>query len=398
VSGVRADPALGSTGSAVAESANTIKTAVVGVSTSPTCGVRDHAVLLAGALARENVSCSLHWLRRTDASLRTGRFEIRDWTRILHGELVDAEPDVALLHYSVFAYSYRGLPLFIDPTLRALRALGIPLVTILHEFAYPWRRGSARGIAWALSQRALLLDVMRTSCGVVLTANSRAEWLASRPWLPQRPAVVAPVFSNLPPPGPGVRPDRGEASIGLFGYAYEGAAVSVVLDAVEQLKSRGTAVRLILLGAPGRHSKAAEEWSLAARARGIQDALSFSGTLPEQDLSDALAACDVLLSADPSGPTPRKTTLAASLASGRPLVAIDGAQSWRELIDSRAALLVRPTAFAVADALGGLLEDQGSREALGSRGRAFAHRTMSVERSAEVVARLLHEIARGSSS
>ena len=40
--------------------------AAVGVSTSTTCGVRDHATLLAEALSRENVSCSVHWLYRSE--------------------------------------------------------------------------------------------------------------------------------------------------------------------------------------------------------------------------------------------------------------------------------------------------------------------------------------------
>ena len=38
--------------------------AVVGVSQAATCGVRDHAMLLAEALTEEGVSCSMHWLGR----------------------------------------------------------------------------------------------------------------------------------------------------------------------------------------------------------------------------------------------------------------------------------------------------------------------------------------------
>ena len=63
-----------------------------------------------------------------------------------------------MLHYSVFSYSYRGLPLFTHPVLAAVRRAKLPLVTLLHEFVYPWRRDGVRGAAWALSQRALLID------------------------------------------------------------------------------------------------------------------------------------------------------------------------------------------------------------------------------------------------
>jgi glycosyltransferase involved in cell wall biosynthesis len=393
VSGAASDITTPPTGSAVAGIGGPLRAAGVGMSTSQICGVRDHAVLLADALSRENVSCSLHWLWRADESLAAGRSRIRDWTRALADELSAAQPDAVLLHYSVFAYSYRGLPLFVGPTVSALRRLGIPVVTVLHEYAYPWRRGGVRGTVWASTQRAILFEVMRSSAAVVVTADFRAEWLTSRSWLPRRPVVVAPVFSNLPSPTAGSSADRSGHLVGLFGYAYEGAAVSLVLDALRLLEDRGSGVQLILLGAPGRSSAAAEEWLQAANTRGVAHAVSFSGTLSAQELSDALAACDVLLSAEPTGPTSRKTTLAASLASGRPVVALDGPRRWSELIRSEAALVVPATSLALADAIAGALDDEGLRETLGARGSAFARQMMSVEHSAEVVAALLEQVA-----
>jgi glycosyltransferase involved in cell wall biosynthesis len=369
-----------------------LRTVAIGVSTGETCGVHDHAVLLAEALDREGVSCSLRWLWRTGGSIGTGRAEIGTWTRRLATELAEGRPDAVLLHYSVFAYSYRGLPLFVRPALSALQRSGIPLVTVLHEYAYPWRRGGVRGTAWALTQRAILFDVLRASTAAIVTAPFRVEWLRSRVWLPPRRTVVAPVFSNLPPPAATARPDGSPPVIGLFGYAAEGAAVSVVLDALRLLQDRGIHVRLALLGAPGAASVAGEVWLGAARRSGIARAPTFSGRLAAQDLSDALAECDILLSADPPGPTSRKTTLAASLASGRPVVAIDGPRSWPELIGSGAALIVEPTGTALASALAALLEDDDLRGALGARGRAFARRAMSVDRSAKVVGGLLRDV------
>jgi len=235
---------------------------------------------------------------------------------------------------------------------------------------------------------------MRSSSAVVVTADFRAEELTSRAWLPRRRVVVAPVFSNLPPPGTGTHPDPDNHVVGLFGYAYEGVAVSLVLDAMRLLKDRGAHVQLILLGAPGQPSPAAETWLQMARERGVAGQLSFSGTLSAQDLSDALAACDVLLSAEPTGPTSRKTTLAASLSSGRAVVALDGPRRWSQLIAFGAARVVPPTATALAGAVAELLEDEGRREALGARGSAFARDVMSVERSADVVTRLLGEVVK----
>ncbi len=177
-----------------------LRLAVVGMSVRATCGVRDHAELLAAALTHEHVEPSLHWLGRSEDSLPAARAEIRAWTRQLARELDESRPDAVLLHYSVFSFSHRGLPLFVHPTLAALRGARVPLVAMMHELVYPWTHGGWRGKVWAVSQRALLIDVMRASSAAIVTADARAQWLASAAWLPKRRVLVAPVFSNLPPP------------------------------------------------------------------------------------------------------------------------------------------------------------------------------------------------------
>jgi glycosyltransferase involved in cell wall biosynthesis len=371
------------------------RVAVVGVSESPTCGVRDHATLLSQALSHEGIACSTHWLSREGASYGGVAAEFRAWRKRLSRELPESGAGAILLHYSVFSYSFRGVPLFVAPLLSTLRASGLPIIAFMHELAYPWHLGGARGKVWALSQRALLIDVVRSSEALVVSAPFRVEWLNSRSWLPRRPVEFAPVFSNLPAPSAAPARVRSEPpAIGLFGYAYEGAAAALVLDAMRLLADRGTAVRVELLGAPGSGSSSAREWAAGARSRGLESAVSFSGVLSAQELSDALARCEILLHAEPSGPTSRKGTFAGSLAAGRPVVAIDGPLKWRELVDAQAALVVQPSVTALADALAVLLADEDRAEALGVRGRAFAESAMGVDRSERVLRELLAGLPR----
>ncbi len=367
--------------------------AVVGVSVSEICGVRDHATLLADALARDEVSCSMLWLRRRQSSRAASREEFRAWTRELASELESSRPDAILLHYSVFSYSHRGLPIFVHPVLSTLHGTRVPVVAVLHEFAYAWMYGGWRGNVWALTQRAALIDVMRVSAAALVTTDVRARWLASRPWLPRRPVAFAPVFSNLPAPSARAQPAGPAHVIGLFGYSYQGAETSLVLDALRELQQRGLDVQLRLLGSGGRASTAGQAWLHAARTRGVERRLSFSGTLSAQELSDALAECDVLLSAFEPGPSSRKGTLAASLASGSPVVAIDGPRGWSELVESGAIRVVEPTARALADAVAALLADEHARAALGAQGRAFAERSMGVARTAQAVRAMLEELS-----
>lgn len=375
-----------------ADPPSAVRATALGISAAVTCGVRDHAALLARALGEENVNCSLLWLERRDEPFLAARAQIRSWTHGFTVKLAEDRPRVVLLHYSVFSYSYRGLPVFVLPVLRAVRRVGIPLLTILHEFVYPWGRNGVKGTAWAASQRALLIEVVRASSAVVVTTESRADWLESRIWLGKRAVGVAPVFSNLPP-ATLERPSGSDvAAVGLFGYSCPASTIALVLDAVRLLRMRGVGVQLRLLGSPGQPSPTADAWLEAARLRSVADALLFSGTLSAQDLSNALAECDILLFADRPGPTSRKTTLAASLASGRPVLALDGPHRWAELAQAQAAVIASPTADALALAISALVDDEHSRAVLGARGRAFAEQSMGVGRSARVVAGMIEQI------
>jgi glycosyltransferase involved in cell wall biosynthesis len=374
--------------------ATPLRVLVAGASVAPTCGVRDHATLLTRGLAQANISPSLHWLDREGSSLAGARSEFSAWTRDLRVEMARDRPDAVLLHYSVFSFAHRGVPIFVHPTLSALDTSRVPLLAMMHEIVYPWRYSGWRGDVWALTQRALLIDVMRACRGAIVTADSRARWLHSRVWLPARPVLVAPVFSNLPVPGERPPPSAAQArpAIGMFGYSYEGAAQSLVLDALGLLRDRGVDAQLRLLGAPGRASQAGREWLAAAQRRGLQSALWFSEPLPAQELSDALAACDVLLFPDAAGPSSRKGSLAGALASGRPIVALQGVNTWAKLVGAQAASVVQPTPAAVAQALGQLLGDDERREALGARGRAFAQDEMSLARTVAAVSTLLGDV------
>jgi glycosyltransferase involved in cell wall biosynthesis len=366
--------------------------AVVGLSVNTTCGVRDHATLLAAELEREAVACSMHWLTRTDRTLSGSRREVGEWARGLRRELAQERPDGVILHYSTFSYAHRGVPIFVPQVLAAVRGAcaGAPLVGILHEIVYRWNFGGLRGKAWALTQRAALVDVMRTLDAAVLTAEERIGWLRSRIYLAHRPLLLAPVFSNLPAPRSAPLA-RTIPLVGLFGYAYQGAAIRQVLDGLQALRERGVATELRLLGAPGPDSEAAQAWRAEAGSRGLD--VSFSGRLPAQELADALGACDVLLFADGAGPTSRKGTLAGSLASGRPLVAFDGPQTWPELRDARALALAPASPGGLADTLAELLGSEDEREALGGRGAEFARTRMSLERTAGAVAEALQAAA-----
>ncbi len=306
---------------------------MLGASPGATCGVRDHAGILSAALEPEGISCSTHWLTREQESLAAARERMRAWGRAVRADLESSRPDAVLLHYSVFSFSYRGFPLLTHPLLAMLRRVGAPLLSVLHEYAYPWGRDGALGAGWAVTQRAALIELVRASGAIAVTTDDRARWLRSRRWLPRRDITVTPIFSNLPPATETATPHNATPTIGIFGYSYGAAVSTLVCGALRRLQDEGRGGRLLMVGAPGRGSDAGGEWVGSAEAAGLATEPGFSGRLELAELANALAGCEILLNADPSGPSSRKTTLAAALASGRPVIALDGPSRWAQLAE-----------------------------------------------------------------
>ncbi len=120
--------------------------------------------------------------------------------------------------------------------------------------------------------------------------------------------------------------------------------------------------------------------------------LSFTGLLDPQALSDTLAAADLLLFGDPPGPTSRKGTLAGSLASGTPVLALDGPSTWGELSRSGAVRIVPRDGHALATTIAAMLADGAARDELGARGRRFAESEMGVKRTAAAVRGALEQV------
>jgi hypothetical protein len=376
-------------GAGQANGAPPARVAVVGISEAGPCGVRDHGRLLADQLEREGVACSRHWLERSGRSMREAVAESSAWGASLPRAFAEARADAVVVHYSCFASAYRGLPVLAHPLSSALRRSRLPAVAIMHELFYPFGRDGARGALWAATQRLALLELTLAIDAAIATTEERRDWLTHVRWLPRRPAGFAPVFSNLPPPAERAStPGGATPAIGMFGYHYDGSG-EFVLQALRALAERAAAPELRMIGSPGPNSRAGRAWISRARELGVESHLTFTGVLDPQALSDALASVELLLFADPPGPTSRKGTLAGSLASGTAVLALDGPATWPDLVRAKALRVVPRDDAALADGIASLLEDPAERAALGARGRAFSEASMGVARTAAEVRRLL---------
>ena len=356
---------------------------VMGASESPVCGLRDYNRVLQMALGQLGVEVETTWLERDSrAGFRAMISETRAWSARVRSAVAHLRPDWVLWHYVPMTYGYRGVPYLVPFAIPRLARSDPPLVPLLHELIYPWGRRGWKGAVYAATTRAALFGVLRASSGVVVTTEERQKWLERCQWAPRRPVGLTPVFSNIPVMSRGPRASSGEArapALGVFGFGSEGYLVDVVTAAVAILRTRGLPARLVLIGSPGPVGSEGERWRESAQRYG-GFLPEFTGVLEPGPLSAALSDLDILLQPDEAGPTSRRSTLAAGLAHGLPIVGFDTPTAWQRLVHERAAALVPPSPRTLAHLLEGLLRDGAARAELGARAARFyaAHLDPSV--------------------
>ncbi len=355
---------------------------VVGASSSPTCGLRDHAAMMEPALRARGASVDTLWWERDPAWAwrQTHRSAINFLSR-LRARLAEANHDAVLWHYAVFDYGPRtawglsGLPVYAPAFARALVRARSPLVVLVHESAYPWSRLGWQRNALAAGHRAALVAVVDAADGIILTSVPRERWLTTRRWLPTRPWARVPVCATLTAPaGPS---GNGGRRIGVLGFATDDARPDVVVGAVRSLRARGLNAELVLLGAPGPDGERARQWAAVARALGCGSSLSFTGVVSADELARELAAVDVIAFPQGSGAGANKGTLGMALAFAKPVVALGGRDTWEQAVRAGAVVTSPPTPAALAARLEPLLADQQRRHQQGAAGHAFYDREMS---------------------
>ena len=345
---------------------------VLGASGRAICGVRAHALALNDGLQAQGATVhSCWWERPPGAGLAEIRRSLAAYASTVRVDGRRFEPDWILVHYSVWDWSW-GPPLLVPALVRIMGAAKAPSIAFVHEHGLPLTPRVTRQAALAASQRAALAGVLWRSRAALLTTEQRLADLRGRRELPRRPLGFAPISSSS---GTGrARPDRAgrRARIGVLGYSTGGYPCDAVAGAVRALVQDGVDVALVLVGWPGPDSDAGRRWFHAAGRAGCADRLVFTGVLDDAGLAEALSGLDLMVFPDPGGPAARKTTLAAGLAYGLPVVALPGPEGWDRLVEAGAVVLTgAATAADLAPAIGDLLADDDARRAAGARARAF---------------------------
>jgi glycosyltransferase involved in cell wall biosynthesis len=237
------------------------------------------------------------------------------------------------------------------------------LVVILHEWAglHPLRRHAFRPALLMADQIVLFSPQVRRE----LEGDRVVGHLARRAVLaPLPPNVRRPRSTRIIPLARDLAEARrdGRMVLGAFGAIYPGKEPEALLAVVAALKARGKRPLLAMIGSFVRGMDRVEEnfWARAA-ALGLRDDVIVSGYVgPDEDLYGLFDQVDVFLSIFSEGLTARRSSVLATVQSGRPIVATAPATPeefahhprFRALIEGGAITLVpsdaSPEAYADA--------------------------------------------------
>ncbi|HYM23048.1 MAG TPA: glycosyltransferase family 4 protein [Vicinamibacterales bacterium] len=290
---------------------------------------------------------------------------LRHLTRALAGS-----PRRLLVQYVPHAFGWRGANL---PFCRWLRSRRSDSVWVMfHEVAYPFSRDDS------VAHNALAI-VNRMMAGLVARAAERM-FVSIPAWQPlvrqlngAHPVAWLPVPSGVPVTAEACDVSRiraryayGSPLVGHFG-TYGGPIGSLVDPAMDVLLER-TRAQVLLLGR--RSDEVAREFE-RTRPR-FNGRVTGAGQLAPQDVSNHIAACDVMMQPYPDGVSTRRTSAMAALAHGRPIVTTTGWLTERLWEESEAVALVAVDApDQMAAAVARLLDDEPARRALSERARAL---------------------------
>jgi len=244
-----------------------------------------------------------------------------------------------------------------------------------------------------------------TSCQAVITIDSELEHYVQRmnPCIPHMmienraiPAKLTLVDSDL---SDQLKRNGHLNSRQLIVYTgtferYQG--LDMLLQSAKIVSARNRRALFVLVGGKPRQI---EQYQALVAREGLQDCVVFVGIVPPDEALAFLELADVLVSPRISGSfAPLK--IYSYLSSGKPTVATRIA-AHADVLSAEVALLVEPTAQALAEGILFLLENEAEREKLGRRARQYALKQYNGQEytaKLEQLYRLLHQIESGAAA
>ena len=336
-------------------------------------GIRDFA---------GNLSCALApavdvrtFTTREDVAPRAGTVVIDRWTALRGHPL----PRAIVLNYAPQAWLRADVHAVLS-RLRAARASGTRVVLIVHEYQLDPGRSITRRAARLLFER--LGRTFAAACDRIVTTHGFvAEWI-SRDGLDRGARVtVIPAGSNLPP-APAAPRDSPTLRVAMFGQAA-GMSAAMTRAGAAAVRREGAVLTWFC-----RREDEARAWM--AQHGVPPDHIVVAAGLDAPSVAAALGAADAGFAPIIDGVSTRRTTVAALLQHGLPIVGSDG-RATDDLYRCNDAFALAPVTDppAIEPLVREVLGSAARRERMGRAARALFESRLTWPRIAAEYQQLL---------
>jgi glycosyltransferase involved in cell wall biosynthesis len=276
---------------------------------------------------------------------------------------------------------------------RTAHGAGVPYIVLPHGALDPYlrRQGPLKRTVYEA-----LIERWNLDHAAVIHYTAEDEMRLVSPMGLKAPGVVAPVgvelaeFDILPPRGTFRRRYRLEdRDIVLFlGRLTVKKGLDLLAEAFIEIAPRFPRAHLVIVGPEE------SRFGAAMRARlhtcGVGDRVTFTGLVSDPDRLAALAAADLWVL--PSYTENFCTAMVEAMACRLPVVISDRVNTWREVANADAGLVVPCETQPLADAIARLLADPALRRQMGERGRALAERHFTWSRAVQRMVEIYEDV------
>ena len=271
-------------------------------------------------------------------------------------------------------------------------AVGVQVVTTLHEYGWWSAPGWVPAAAWAAIERGARFDRetwrLAPASAVLVTTNAGHASAVSRRL--GRDAVTVPLAPNVPDCGAGGGRAAVRARLGVpvdaevvafFGFVHPVKGLRYLIEAVARLRARHERLHLLVLGGftslalPADEACAfRDELTAWIGACGATDHVTITGHLEAAQVSAALHAADVAAFPFTAGATLKSGALLSAFAHRLPTIVTAADPPDPGLVDGETVVVARRVrdSGALADALGRLLDDPALQTRVAAGGAGLA--------------------------
>jgi len=243
--------------------------------------------------------------------------QIRRWARRCGVDLVNLQFQTAAFDMSPFIHFLPDI-------------IGLPVVATFHDLRFPYlfpKAGPLRD--W------IVMRLARASRGVIATNREDESRLRSASHCRMIPIGSSIKRRALSASQRAARRGRLGADdcllLGHFGFVQAIKGVDYLIEALTRLRNSGMDVRLVFIGARSNtvDAGAASRYQLALderiRQQGLQDAVHWTGYLPDEEVSAWLGAVDLMALPYADGASFRRSSLIAALHQGCAIITTEPA-------------------------------------------------------------------------